>query len=73
MDNIIGALLGIALLIAGIAMFPIGFALQTAVGNDFGGYLLGGCFFAGILLLSAALPVPIFLLERFEGVSDTRR
>lgn len=73
MDNIIGALLGIALLLVGIAMFPIGFALQTAAGNDVGGYLLGGSFVLGILLLSAALPLPIFLLERFEGVADTRR
>lgn len=73
MDNVIGAILGIVLLLAGIAMYPIGFALQTAVPGFGGDVLLFLCFAAGIVLLSACLPVPVFLLERFEGVRDTRR
>lgn len=73
MDNVIGAILGIVLLLIGIALFPIGFALQAAVAGGFGDLLLGLSFLVGIVFLSACLPVPVFLLERFEGVRDTRR
>jgi uncharacterized membrane protein HdeD (DUF308 family) len=60
-DNILGAVLGIVLLAAGIACFPIGFAF----GVD--SPALWPFFIAGVLLLSAALPVPIFLLDRLDG------
>lgn len=62
MDNMLGAVLGIVLLLASIACFPIAFAL--------GGPWVPILFLVGIVLLSAALPLPIFLLERFEGVRD---
>ncbi|WP_375389523.1 hypothetical protein [uncultured Amnibacterium sp.] len=61
MDNILGAVLGIVLLLAGIACFPIGFAFGTA------SWELWPFFIVGVLLLSAALPVPIFLLDRLDG------
>jgi threonine/homoserine efflux transporter RhtA len=64
MDNILGAALGVVLLLASIACFPIGFALQST--ND---VFLPIFFGLGILLLSAALPVPIFLLDRLDGRS----
>ena len=72
-DNVLGAILGIVLLLASIASFAIGFAVDNAVGGQAGGLLLGGFFIVGIVLLSACLPVPVFLLERFEGVRDKRR
>ncbi len=62
MDNVLGAVLGIVLLLASIACFPIAFAL--------GGAWLPILFLLGILLLSATLPLPVFLLERLEGVRD---
>lgn len=69
MDNVLGAVLGIVLLLASIAMFPIGFALQASIG----GPSLAICFVIGIVLLSAVLPVPVFLLERLEGARDSNR
>lgn len=68
-DNVLGAILGIVLLVASIAMFPIGFALQDSIG----GPSLAICFVIGIVLLSACLPVPVFLLERFEGARAPKR
>ncbi|MFD1722479.1 hypothetical protein [Amnibacterium endophyticum] len=62
MDNVIGAVIGIVLLVLSIACFPIAFAL--------GGAWLPIFFLIGILLLSACLPLPVFLLQRFEGVGD---
>ena len=62
MDNVLGAVLGIVLLIASIACFPIAFAL--------GGAWVPIFFLLGILLLSATLPVPVYVLERLEGVRD---
>lgn len=61
MDNILGAVLGVLLLIAGIACFPIGFAFGVTSG------LLWPFFILGVLLLSAALPIPIFILDRLDG------
>jgi threonine/homoserine efflux transporter RhtA len=62
MDNILGAALGIVILLASIACFPIGFALDAA-----SPVFLPLFFGLGVLLLSAALPVPIFLLDRLDG------
>jgi drug/metabolite transporter (DMT)-like permease len=62
MDHILGAILGIGLLIASIVCFPLGFALE-AVNPLF----LPAFFVLGILLLSATLPVPIFILDRLDG------
>lgn len=62
MDNIAGAVLGLLLLLASIACFPIGFALDSS-----GPVFLPLFFGLGILLLSAALPVPIFILDRLDG------
>ena len=62
MDNVLGAVLGIVLLLASIACFPIAFAL--------GGAWVPILFILGILLLSATLPLPVYVLERLEGVRD---
>ena len=62
MDHIAGAVLGIVLLLASIACFPIAFALQST-----NAVFLPVFFGLGVLLLSAALPVPIFLLDRLDG------
>lgn len=64
MDHIAGAVLGIVLLLASIACFPIGFALEST-----NAVLLPVFFGLGVLLLSAALPLPIFLLDRLDGRS----
>jgi hypothetical protein len=60
-ENILGALLGVVLLLVGIACFPIGFSF----GAD--NRLMIPFFAVGVLLISAALPVPIFLLDRLDG------
>jgi hypothetical protein len=60
-EHIIGAVLGVVLLIAGIACFPIGFAFGTDVP------MLALFFVIGTVLISAALPVPIFILDRLDG------
>lgn len=62
MDNILGAVLGILFLLASIACFPIGFALAAT-----SPIFLPVFFIAGIVLLSAALPVPIFILDTLDG------
>lgn len=62
MDHIAGAVLGVVLLLASIACFPIGFALDAS-----GPVFLPLFFGLGIVLLSAALPVPIFILDRLDG------
>jgi len=62
MDHIAGALLGIGLLLASIACFPIGFALEGA-----GPFWLPVFFGLGVLLLSATLPLPIWILDRLDG------
>ena len=62
MDNIAGAVLGVVLLLASIACFPIGFALDAS-----GPVFLPLFFGLGIVLLSAALPVPIWILDRLDG------
>jgi hypothetical protein len=59
--NVLGAVLGIVLLLLGIACFPIGFAFGMT------SPLLFLFFIVGIVLLSAALPVPVFLLDRLDG------
>lgn len=59
--NVLGAVLGIVLLLLGIACFPIGFAFGVT------SPMLFLFFIVGIVLLSAALPVPVFLLDRLEG------
>ena len=64
MDHILGAVIGVVLLLASIACFPIAFALQPT--ND---VFLPIFFGLGILLLSAALPVPIFILDKLDGRS----
>ncbi len=64
MDHILGAVVGVVLLLASIACFPIAFALQPT--ND---VFLPIFFGLGILLLSAALPVPIFILDKLDGRS----
>ncbi len=58
MENILGAVLGIVLLLASIACFPLGFAFPD---------LIVPFFALGVLLLSACLPVPIFILDRLDG------
>lgn len=73
MDNVIGAILGIVLLLISIALFPIGFMFSESIPGPGGDILLAACFVLGILFLSACLPIPVFLLERFEGVRDRRR
>jgi hypothetical protein len=60
-ENILGAVLGIILLVAGIACFPIGFAFGI---DD---RLMIPFFIVGVLLISAALPVPIWILDRLDG------
>jgi hypothetical protein len=62
MDHIAGAVLGVLLLLASIACFPIGFALDAQ-----GPFFLPFFFILGIVLLSAALPVPIWILDRLDG------
>jgi hypothetical protein len=62
MDHILGAVLGIVLLLLSIACFPIGFALEPT-----SPVFLPIFFIAGIVLLSAALPVPIFILDKLDG------
>ena len=62
MDNIAGAVLGILLLLASIACFPIGFALEST-----SPVLLPVFFGLGILLLSGTLAIPIFILDRLDG------
>lgn len=64
MDNFVGGVIGIVLLLASIACFPIAFALEPT--NE---VFLPVFFGLGILLLSAALPVPIFILDRLDGRS----
>lgn len=54
----LGAVLGIILLLASIACFPLGFAFPD---------LLAPFFILGVLLLSACLPVPIFILDKLDG------
>jgi drug/metabolite transporter (DMT)-like permease len=61
-DHILGAVLGVVLLLASIACFPIGFALVSA-----GPIWLPFFFILGVLLLSACLPLPIFLLDKLDG------
>jgi hypothetical protein len=60
-EHILGAVLGIVLLLVGIACFPIGFAF----GAD--NRLMIPFFVAGVVFISAALPVPIFILDRLDG------
>jgi threonine/homoserine efflux transporter RhtA len=62
MDHIAGAVLGVVLLLASIACFPIGFALEST--NE---VLLPVFFGIGVVLLSAALPLPIFILDHLDG------
>ena len=64
MDHILGAVVGVVLLLASIACFPIAFALAPT--NP---VFLPIFFGLGILLLSAALPVPIFILDKLDGRS----
>lgn len=61
MEHILGALLGVVLLLVGIACFPIGFAFGVT------DPLLIPFFLVGTLLISAALPVPIWILDRLDG------
>jgi hypothetical protein len=60
-EHILGAVLGIVLLLVGIACFPIGFAF--GVDNR----LVIPFFIVGVLLISAALPLPIFILDKLDG------
>jgi hypothetical protein len=60
-EHILGAVLGIVLLLVGIACFPIGFTF--GVDNR----LMIPFFIVGVLLISAALPVPIFILDKLDG------
>jgi hypothetical protein len=60
-EHILGAVLGIILLLVGIACFALGFTF--GVDNR----LMIPFFVVGVLLISAALPVPIFILDRLDG------
>jgi hypothetical protein len=60
-EHIIGAVLGIVLLLVGIACFWLGFTF--GVDNK----VMIPLFIAGVVLVSAALPVPIFILDRLDG------
>jgi hypothetical protein len=62
MDHVLGAVLGVVLLLASIACFPIAFALEST-----SEVWLAVFFGLGVLLLSATLPVPIFILDRLDG------
>lgn len=62
MDHIAAAVLGIIMLLASIACFPLGFALESQAP-----FFLPFFFILGIVLLSAALPVPIWILDRLDG------
>ncbi|MGN6443983.1 hypothetical protein [Amnibacterium sp.] len=62
MDHIAGAVLGVVLLLASIVCFPLGFALEGT--NP---VFLPIFFGLGIVLLSAALPLPIFILDKLDG------
>ena len=62
MDHIAGAVLGVVLLLASIACFPIAFALQPT--NPI---FLPIFFGLGVLLLSGTLAIPIFILDRLDG------
>ena len=61
MEHILGAVLGVILLLVGIACFPIGFSF--GIDNR----LMIPFFLVGVLLISAALPVPIWILDRLDG------
>ncbi len=62
MDHIAGAVLGVVLLLASIACFPIAFALQPT-----NAIFLPIFFGLGVLLLSGTLAIPIFILDRLDG------
>lgn len=62
MDNIIGAVCSIILLLVGIALFPIALAFNGTSME----VLEGPLFILGVLVLSAALPLPIAILDRLE-------
>lgn len=64
MDNIIGAVFGIVLLIVGIALFPIGLAILDWPGDN--NLLAIPVFILGVLVLSAVLPLPVFILDRLD-------
>lgn len=64
MDNIIGAVFGIVLLIVGIALFPIGLAILDWPNDN--NLLAIPVFLAGVLVLSAVLPLPVFILDRLD-------
>lgn len=64
MDHVIGAVVGIVLLLLGIAAFPIALSLQPPFAP--------AVFLLGILLLSAALPAPIAILDLLDGGAPER-
>ena len=61
MEHILGAVFGIVLLLAGMVCFWLGFTF--GVDNR----VMIPLFIVGVLLVSAALPVPIFILDRLDG------
>ena len=61
MEHILGAVLGVVLLLVGIACFWLGF--NFGVDNR----VMIPLFIAGVVLVSAALPVPIWILDGLDG------
>lgn len=61
MEHILGAVFGIVLLLLGMVCFWLGFTF--GVDNR----VMIPLFIAGVVLVSAALPVPIFLLDKLDG------
>lgn len=61
MEHILGAVLGVVLLLVGIVCFWLGFTF--GVDNR----VMIPLFIVGVVLVSAALPVPIWILDRLDG------
>ena len=59
MSNLIGGLFGVVLLVAGIVVIAVAFAVSDTIS----GFVL----FAGILLITASIGLPVWLLDRLEG------
>jgi hypothetical protein len=60
-EHILGAVLGVVLLLVGIVCFWLGF--NFGVDNR----VMIPFFIVGVVLVSAALPVPIWILDRLDG------